>query len=68
MTSPIGSNTSSVAAKASSVFGSARQAFKSMADAATARPEGADGPAVAETPAPAPVPNSRQGRTHDRYA
>ena len=35
MTNTIGSNSSSMASMASSVFGSARQAFKAMADAAT---------------------------------
>jgi hypothetical protein len=71
MTNPIGSNGSSAAAKAVSVFGNARQALKSMAEAATSGPEGDTGSAAAEavpeSPAPSPV-KSRQGRTLDRYA
>ena len=68
MTNPIGSNASSAAAKAASIFGNARQALKSMAEAATAGPDSETGPEpAAESPAPSPV-KSRQGRTLDRYA
>jgi hypothetical protein len=67
MTNPIGGNaTSAAAAKAASVFGSARQTLKAMAEAASA--PAADRPAV-ETAAGAPEHvRSRQGRTLDRYA
>ena len=70
MTNPIGSNASSAAAKAASVFGNARQALKSMAEAAVSSegsPAAKAAEDVVESPAPSPV-KSRQGRTLDRYA
>jgi hypothetical protein len=62
MTNTIGSN-SSMASMASSVFGSARQAFKAMAEAAT-NPEAAADKQAGETAAK----RGRRGTVLDCYA
>jgi hypothetical protein len=63
MTNTIGSN-SSMASMASSVFGSARQAFKAMAVAATSPEGGGDEQAGAESAAK----RGRRGTVLDCYA
>ncbi|MEU4623750.1 hypothetical protein AB0G04_27740 [Actinoplanes sp. NPDC023801] len=62
MTNSISSNVSSVAGLANSVLGSAKQAFKAMADAAV-NPSAESPAAVAEA-----AKRGRRGTVLDRYA
>jgi hypothetical protein len=66
MTNPIGGNAApAAAAKAASIFGSARQTLRAMAEAASQPGEKAAPEPAADAPAHV---KSRQGRTLDRYA